>query len=335
MKRFSICLLMALAGLFACEKADQEISVKVETREAADVSAHSVTLCGKAEIEGVDVSRLSFGFILSEECLPDPDNGVVYDLSGTLSEQPFTTLVEGLLSETCYYYVAFVKFGYLIRTGAVKSFTTQEGEVPKGAVDLGLSVFWAEKNIGASAPEQFGDYYAWGEIATKEQYRANSYRFYQGWDARVTKYCTSSYYGYEGFKDDILVLEPDDDVARQMLGEPWRMPTKEEFEELLATESDEENYTWEWTEIKGHKGWSITFKTNQNSIFFPSSGYQLETWQETFNRDGFYWTSSLYAKNPMYAWAACHVYEGTRPAMADKLRSTGYAIRPVMEKNDH
>ena len=332
MKRIRICMLMVLAALYACEKAEEEKSIQVSTGDTVDVSAHSATLSGAAVIHGFDASsRLIFGFILSQESLPNPDNGTVYNLSGTSSEQQFTALVESLSSETRYYYVAFVKIGNVSRTGAVKSFITKAGDVPKGAVDLGLSVLWAEKNLGADAPEQFGNYYAWGELETKELYIWATYRFNGGYEI-LTKYCTDSRHGKEGLKDDILILEPDDDAARKALGESWRMPTKEEFEELLATASDEVKYSWEWTEINGHKGWNITCKANQTSIFFPAAGY-FTSYASAYFRDGYYWTSSLYAKDPLGAWVACHEYEGTPPAMTHKFRGNGYPIRPVMDKN--
>ena len=332
MKRIRICMLMVLAALYACEKTEEEKTVQISTGETIDVSAYSATLGGTAVIHGYETtSRLTFGFILSEESLPDLNNGTVYNLSGILSEQSFSAIVDNLSPETCYYYVAFVKIGNVSWTGAVRSFMTMAGDVPKGAVDLGLSVLWAEKNVGADAPEQFGDYYAWGELEPKKVYTWGNYRFNGGYEI-LTKYCTDGRHGKDGLKDDILILEPDDDVARIAWGKTWRMPSKDEFEELLSTASDETNYTWTWTEINGHKGWSITYKANQASIFFPAAGF-YKSYADTYYRDGFYWTSSLYAKNPLAAWAACHQYQGTRPAMEHKGRDLGYPIRPVMDKN--
>ena len=135
MKRIIICMLMVLAGFCSCEKTEEEKTVQILTGETIDVSAYSATLGGTAVIHGYETtSRLTFGFILSEESLPDLNNGTVYNLSGILSEQSFSAIVDNLSPETCYYYVAFVKIGNVSWTGAVRSFMTMAGDVPKGAV---------------------------------------------------------------------------------------------------------------------------------------------------------------------------------------------------------
>ena len=105
--------------------------------------------------------------------------------------------------------------------------------VPK-MVDLGLSVQWGSFNLGASAPEEYGRYFAWGETEQKKDYSWDTYKWckYDAWT--LTKYCPDSGFGFEGFTDKKTVLDPGDDAAHVGLGGKWRMPTEAEYRELLA-----------------------------------------------------------------------------------------------------
>lgn len=123
---------------------------------------------------------------------------------------------------------------------------------PSKVVDLGLSVYWASCNIGASTPEEFGNYYAWGETKPKSVYYYETYAYYD-----------SSTDTYANIGDDISGTEYD--AATVNLGPDWRMPTKDEFQELL------DNCTWEWTQVGNVNGYNVTAK-NGNSIFIPASG---------------------------------------------------------------
>lgn len=95
-------------------------------------------------------------------------------------------------------------------------------------VDLGLSVNWATCNIGAIAPEGYGEYYAWGETETKDSCIWRNYKYSDGAD-KMTKYSTKAYYSLNGDPDGRTTLELADDVAHVKLGDGWRMPTREEF----------------------------------------------------------------------------------------------------------
>ncbi|MBQ7388829.1 MAG: hypothetical protein IJW01_05635, partial [Paludibacteraceae bacterium] len=142
----------------------------------------------------------------------------------------------------------------------------QEG-VPY-AVDLGLSVKWATCNVGASTPEGYGNYYAWGETTTKSTYDWSTYKWCNGSYKTLTKYCTSSTYGTV---DNKTVLELADDAARVNWGGAWRMPTDAEWTELR------ENCEWTLTSDyngTGVKGRVVTSKTNGNHIFLPAAGYR-------------------------------------------------------------
>ena len=95
-------------------------------------------------------------------------------------------------------------------------------------VDLGLpsGLLWAACNLGASSPEEYGDYYAWGETTTKEVYNWSMYKYSNGDYDQLTKYCNSSSYGHNGFTDNLTTLDAMDDAATQKLGSgarilPW------------------------------------------------------------------------------------------------------------------
>ena len=168
------------------------------------------------------------------------------------------------------------------------------------AVDLGLSVKWASFNVGASSPEGYGNYYAWGETTSKNKYAAstykwekqdpsNEYNFY-----KLTKYCTQSTHGYGGFTDGKYVLDPEDDAAHVNLGDQWRMPLVEEIAELL------DKCTWEWTVLNGANGYKVT-GPNNGSIFLPAAGEMSFSDLLYAGSKGYYWSSSVLIDDPYYA----------------------------------
>ena len=143
-------------------------------------------------------------------------------------------------------------------------------------VDLGLSVKWATCNVGASQPEEYGDYFAWGEVEPKDYYDWSTYKWCNGTENTQTKYCTNSDYGYNGFTDYKTTLELSDDAANYNWGGSWRMPTDAELTELR------EQCTWTWTTQNGVYGYKVTSKNNGNSIFLCAGG-----------RNGTYWSNKL------------------------------------------
>ncbi len=181
------------------------------------------------------------------------------------------------------------------------------------AVDLGLPSgrLWANMNVGASTPEGYGDYFAWGETTTKDAYNWTSYKWCNGDYNKLTKYCNDSYYG-GGFTDSKTVLDLEDDAAHANWGGEWRMPTIAEFEEL------KNNTTSEWTTQNEVNGYKFTSKTNSNSIFLPASNAGWE---------GNYWSSSLYESGPDYAWYL-NFYSGYVSATKYSRRD-GRSVRPV------
>ncbi|MBR0298105.1 MAG: Ig domain-containing protein [Bacteroidales bacterium] len=188
-------------------------------------------------------------------------------------------------------------------------------------VDLGLSVKWATRNLGASLPPDYGDYYAWGEIETKGNYSDETYKW--GSWSNVTKYNNDSYYG---IVDNKTVLEAEDDVAHVKLGGNWRMPTKSEFDELITTRNNS-NYKWEWKQINGHNGWMIKYLVNGQSIFLPATGEWYHTSLLWVGTDGIYWSSSLHTGGA--AWNAVFGSEGSHTT--SRGRCFGESVRPVLD----
>ena len=155
------------------------------------------------------------------------------------------------------------------------------------AVDLGLSVKWANMNVGAKKESGFGTYFAWGETQPKEYYSWKTYAWSRGDSQFLTKYSTT---------DKRTQLALADDAARTNLGGEWRMPTVDEYEELIA------NCTWQWITKDGVNGYKVTSKKTGNSIFLPITGCRFYADIQLRGVSGIYWTSSLYTANPNKAW---------------------------------
>lgn len=153
------------------------------------------------------------------------------------------------------------------------------------AVDLGLSVKWANMNVGASKPEDYGDYFAWGETNPKTNYIWETYKWCNGSKKTMTKYCNKAKYGTV---DNETRLDASDDAAAFHWGGTWRMPTQEEWEELIK------KCKWKWTSQGGVNGYKVT-GPNGNSIFLPAAGYCSDMSLHDDSFGGGYWTSSLSA----------------------------------------
>jgi len=162
------------------------------------------------------------------------------------------------------------------------------------AVDLGLSVKWATMNIGANAPEEYGDYFAWGETTAKTDYSWSTYKWCQGTNKTLTKYNTSSDYSYSA-PDNKTQLELADDAAYVNWGGTWRMPTDAELTELRT------KCTWTWTSLNGVNGMKVAGPSG-NSIFLPAAGYRSGTSLHSAGSLGNYWSSSLDESTPSGAW---------------------------------
>ncbi len=187
-------------------------------------------------------------------------------------------------------------------------------------VDLGLSVKWATCNVGANKPEDYGDYFAWGETKPKSTYSWSTYKWCRGSYDTQTKYNNQSGYGTV---DNKKTLELADDAARANWGGSWRMPTDAELTELR------EQCTWKWTTQNGVNGYKVTSKRNGNSIFLPAAGYRYDSSLDSAGSSGYYWSSSLSADNPGGAW---YVYFAS--VIVDRYdydRCSGRSVRPVCQ----
>ena len=179
-------------------------------------------------------------------------------------------------------------------------------------VDLGLSVMWANTNVGATAPEEYGDYFAWGEVEPKDVYDWATYKWCDGTEQNITKY---------NAEDCLTTLLLEDDAAHANWGGEWRMPTKDEFQELI------DYCTFEITQLNGVKGTWITSKINGNRIFVPYAGYYNHGNGGSADKNHLsqqrLWTSTK-ATRSTYAW---NFYNQSNEG---NTRRCGFPVRPVL-----
>ena len=156
-------------------------------------------------------------------------------------------------------------------------------------VDLGLpsGTLWATCNVGASAPEDYGDYFAWGETAPKDYYDWSTYKWCNGGHTTITKYCTNSEYGYNGFVDNKTELDLEDDAAYVNWDPSWCMPTVEQQQELY------QNCSSVWTTKNGVNGRLFT-GPNGNTLFLPAAGGRWDGSRYYVGSYGYYWSRTLY-----------------------------------------
>ena len=219
--------------------------------------------------------------------------------------------------------------------------------VDLGTVVNGKNIKWASFNLGASKEYEYGDYYAWGEIATKSDYSWATYTYANGANNKLTKYCQKDSKSFwdvaDKEPDGEVTLLPSDDVAHVKLGGNWRMPTLDEINALLALRTNDD-YTWEkWAlatdengnEIKDAwgnvvRGIRITRKSTGATLFLPASGYCDGTSVgQNAGSWGIYWSSSLNTDNP---FSACYLYfDSDASGWLSGYRYNGLAVRPVSE----
>lgn len=196
------------------------------------------------------------------------------------------------------------------------------GGVPAGAVDLGLSVYWAECNLGATTPQEIGGFYAWGETSGKDSYDWSNYRF---GESMMTKYNTNT--GFGSVVDNKTVLESADDAATAALGGEWRMPTDAEMTELRTS------CTWEW-KSEGVAGFLVKSRTTEGSIFLPAGGYKNGTLLLEHGQygmyTGYYWTATLDETSPISG--RCLSAKESFILRDSYSRFMGMNIRPVHPK---
>ncbi len=194
-------------------------------------------------------------------------------------------------------------------------------------VDLGLpsGTLWATCNVGATSPEGYGDYFAWGETSSKEHYDWSTYKHGQTYNA-LTKYCANGAYGFNGFVDSRSRLEATDDAAVAHWGNAWRTPTTAEQQEL------QEHCTWEWTTQNDVQGYKVTGK-NGNAIFLPAAGYRYDAELNGVGKYGYYLSSSANTSYPNHAY---YTYFRSEKQEGNAIsRYYGQTIRPVRSEKQH
>lgn len=194
-------------------------------------------------------------------------------------------------------------------------------------VDLGLpsGTLWATCNVGADNPWEYGDYFAWGETSTKNNYGWSTYKYANDNYDKLTKYCHKSKFGFNGYTDSLKIIEQSDDVAYQMWGSNWCIPTASLYEEL------EKECVWSWTSHNGKSGYEVK-GPNGKSIFLPAAGYQFETNLDRIDRCGYYLSSSLIGFDP----SGCQVLmfnSGIMNVVGWCDRAYGWSVRPVYRGN--
>lgn len=200
-------------------------------------------------------------------------------------------------------------------------------------VDLGLpsGLKWATKNLGASKPSDYGDYYAWGETMVKVNYTWATYKWMQAGQSdwkHITKYTVADgntkaiWYDADGnfIGDNKTTLEAADDAATRKLGTPWRMPTAVEIKELI------DHCAWTWTTQDGVNGYKVT-GPNRNSIFLPAAGFRDGSKLFSDGYEGDYWSSSPDTEHNDFARG--FYFESVKHGRSAYSRFAGYSVRPV------
>ena len=321
-KAIAAIMLMTVMFSVGCKKTEQN-KVEVKTSQVTDVTSTTATASGMIVSVG-NSTIIECGVCWREGDYSDPTVNNYHMSAGNSALGSFTCKITGLLPNTHYVLRAYVLDDDGVIYGNSVGFKTladNGGGSGSGNgtynghayVDLGLpsGTLWATFNVGATTPEGYGDYFAWGETRPKDYYDWDTYQHCNGDYDQLTKYCSKSSYGYNGFTDNLAVLQAGEDAATANWGGGWCMPTKVQWEELY------QNTTNTWTAQNGVNGRLFT-ASNGNSLFLPAAGYR---WFEEFGCVGSesnYWSSSLYTDNPSYAWGfytssgGCSLHEGSR-----------------------
>ena len=312
---FAICV---VAAVFAgCDPEEPATSNKVETGAVTEITRSTALFHGTVNVDISTYNDVEFGIMIAESKEElNAREGDMFSASVLIGKE-FKLEIGNLLPSTSYYYCAWLLLNNTqYEFGSIKDFTTLD-KIAIEAVDLGLSVKWATCNVGASKPEDYGEYFAWGETTTKSTYDWSTYKWCNGSYDTQTKYCTDSSYGTV---DNKTVLDKEDDAAAVNWGGAWRMPTKEEQDELRN------NCTWTWITQNGVNGYTVT-GPNGNSIFLPAAGYRDDSSLIGAGGYGIYWSSSLNTYYTSDAWYV-YFYSSSVYRYYD-YRYYGHSVRPV------
>ena len=294
MKRIAIFLSaasLAVTGIISCEKEpDTETPVPVES-VSLDKNALAIVL-------GIDEIKTLTATVYPETATDktvkwesaDPETASV-DENG---------VVKGLSAGETVIFAITEDGGKTARCDV----SVLEALSGHGYVDLGLSVRWAACNVGADSPEEYGDYFAWGEITPKDEYTEEN--------------------AIEIDNDIISITGSEEyDAARAIWGAPWQLPTKAQVVELL------EKCEWKWTEMNGRSGYKVT-GPNRNSIFLPAAGQIQGSSLLGVGERGYYWAGERPDLN--FQYGECLSVDGKDNYLSNlwKQRFCGVSVRPVV-----
>ena len=313
MKKLSLFLVALTMILFSCKPEVEKPTVV--TKSVSEVAKTSAKVVGQVAADGgADVTER--GVCWSTDGTPTILDYRVKDVEGGLGS--YDVVFTDLVPNTQYYVRAYATNEAGTSYGDELSFTTLEEEINEidghEYVDLGLSVKWATCNVGANAPEEYGDYFAWGETTTKSSYSSSNCPTY---GLSYTELQSQGYIDGEGN------LTPQYDAASANWGGDWRMPTRAEQEELLN------NCTWTWTAQNGVNGYSVE-GPNGNSIFLPAAGYRFGSSLYDAGSGGVYWSSTPHEDYEKCAYYL-YFYSDNHNVNIGYNRLIGPSVRPILE----
>lgn len=331
MKKLSLFLVTLTIAMVSCEP-----NIVTPNNECPTVVTKSVTEITESTAKVISQVVADGGNAVTERgvCWNTDGAPTILDYRAKDAEVglgTFTSNLSGLEANTTYYVRAYATNAVGTSYGEEKSFTTTEKvntdtpddpETPKHEwVDLGLSVKWATCNVGASSPEEYGDYFAWGEIEPKDYYSTNS---------TVTFGLSISELKSRGYIDSDGNLTSSYDAATTNWGKEWRMPTSDEIKELSSKCHET------WAVLNGVTGYYLT-GPNGKSIFLPAAGLRDESELFNLGTNGYYWSSTpnnLDNSDDGTAGGRCvdHLYFSTKYLYQSETgwRAYGMSIRPVL-----
>ena len=282
---------------------EQPVGPVVITAEVTEITVNTA-VCGGEVVSGGDAVVVARGVCWNTAGAPTVSD--TYTMDGT-NVGIFTSQISNLVPNTQYYVRAYATDAKGVTSyGEEVTFTTLEKNANGHTyVDLGLpsGLLWATCNIGATLPEEYGDYFAWGETSPKEEYTEENSLTY---GKQMSDISGNAQY----------------DAATANWGGDWRMPTRAEQQELLN------NCTWTWTTQNGVNGYNVE-GPNGNSIFLPAAGDRYGSSLYSAGSNGYYWSSAPYEYHDLFA---CYLYFcSDGHGMYDSSRYNGQSVRPVLE----
>ena len=282
----------------------------------------------KSYSQTVSLSQIEAGFLFynkktgEKQLVPYSNNDKVR--SATWSDLITRYVITGNtdnLEEGEYKYKTYIKLGdEIIYSDQEYEFKVDKSLCPDNnhphAIDLGIGVKFACCNVGASAPWEYGGYYAWGETAEKSYYSYSTYKYF---DNAAYQNGKDWYYCFINIGSDIAGTQYD--VAHVKWGGKWKMPTYEQLRKLI------DNCTSTWTQVNGING--ITFVgSNGNSIFLPAAGGRYDDQVDSAGGCGYYWSST---QDPNGSIGAYYLDYGSNAGVSNYYRYYGHTVRPVTE----